>query len=252
MRKPAWFFATLLLTAASAQAQQAPSIEDGPLNIAPQTAQPAPRPLPDGSYPDAPGVTPPKILQAATAVYPAEELARARRACMIALTIDANGAPANISVFRSAGESFDAAAVKAVASSKFQPGSLNGRPVPVAIHIRVLFDADQDPAIPVIVRQAQRNPGDTQAGQTPPAVLHSADPEYSDEARRAKIKGVVIVSLLVDADGLPTDIRVVRSLGHGLDEKAIECVSKYRFRPAQKDGRPVPTRINIEVNFQLF
>jgi len=172
--------------------------------------------------------------------------------CVIALTIGADGTPANVVVIRSAGETFDAAAIKAVTDSKFQPGSLNGRPVAVRTHIRVPFDASHNPANPAIFRFPPRNPADSQAGQIPPAVLHTVDPQYSDEARRAKIQGAVLVSALVGVDGLPTDVHVTRSLGHGLDEKAIECVSQYRFRPAQRDGKPVATHVNVEVNFQLF
>jgi TonB family protein len=77
-------------------------------------------------------------------------------------------------------------------------------------------------------------------------------PKFSDEAQRAKYSGICILSLVVDKDGSPRDIRVVRRLGMGLDEKAIEAVNQYRFKPAMKDGEPVPVRITVEVNFRLF
>ncbi|HEY0785667.1 MAG TPA: energy transducer TonB [Acidobacteriaceae bacterium] len=89
-------------------------------------------------------------------------------------------------------------------------------------------------------------------GVSKPTILYSVDPEFSDEARRAKYQGVVVISLIVDAQGNPQHIHVVRQLGMGLDEKAVEAVKQYKFKPALKDGKPVAVEINIEVNFQLF
>jgi protein TonB len=86
-----------------------------------------------------------------------------------------------------------------------------------------------------------------------PSPLYQPEAEFSDEARRAKYQGVCLVSLIVDAQGNPQDPHVVRSLGMGLDEKAIEAVRKYKFRPAMKDGKtPVPVKIYVEVNFRLY
>ncbi len=89
-------------------------------------------------------------------------------------------------------------------------------------------------------------------GVSSPKVIYAVDPEFSDEARRQKYQGVCVLSLIVDAQGMPQHIRVVRNLGMGLDEKAVDAVKQYKFKPAMKDGHPVPVEINIEVNFQLF
>ena len=89
-------------------------------------------------------------------------------------------------------------------------------------------------------------------GVSIPKVVFAVDPEFSDEARRAKYQGVVVLSVIVDAQGNPQHVHVIRQLGMGLDEKAIEAVKQYRFKPGMKDGKPVPVEINIEVNFQLF
>jgi len=62
----------------------------------------------------------------------------------------------------------------------------------------------------------------------------------------------VLLELVVDANGVPQDIKIVRSLGLGLDQKAIEAVQKWRFKPGLKDGKPVPVSANIEVNFRLL
>ena len=89
-------------------------------------------------------------------------------------------------------------------------------------------------------------------GVTAPVVLHKVEPEYSEEARKAKYQGTVLLYIEVDASGRATNIRVQRSLGLGLDEKAIEAVKQWKFKPGYKDGRPVTVAATIEVNFRLL
>jgi periplasmic protein TonB len=89
-------------------------------------------------------------------------------------------------------------------------------------------------------------------GVSAPSVTFKVEPEYSEDARKAKFQGVVVIALVVDDKGNPRDIRVVRPLGMGLDQKAIEAVEKWRFRPGQKDGKPVATQATIEVSFRLL
>lgn len=90
-------------------------------------------------------------------------------------------------------------------------------------------------------------------GVSAPVAIFTPEAEFSDEARRAKYQGVCLISLIVDAQGNPQNPRVIRALGMGLDEKALEAVRKYKFKPAMKDGRtPVPVMITIEVNFRLY
>ncbi len=86
-----------------------------------------------------------------------------------------------------------------------------------------------------------------------PVLIHRVTADYSDEARRAKYQGVCLVRLIVDKNGEPQNVHVVRALGMGLDEKAIEAVKQYRFKPAMNDGKtPVPAMITIEVDFRLY
>jgi periplasmic protein TonB len=89
-------------------------------------------------------------------------------------------------------------------------------------------------------------------GVSAPQLVFAPDPEFSDEARRAKYQGVCVVSLIVDAQGNPQRVQVVRHLGMGLDEKAVEAVKQYRFKPATLQGKPVPVEVNIEVNFRIY
>jgi TonB family protein len=86
-----------------------------------------------------------------------------------------------------------------------------------------------------------------------PIPLFQPEAEFSDEARRAKYQGVCLVGLIVDAQGNPQNVHIVRALGMGLDEKAMEAVRKYKFKPAMRDGKtPVAVYVNVEVNFRLY
>jgi len=87
---------------------------------------------------------------------------------------------------------------------------------------------------------------------TPPVPLVKIDPEYSEDARRARIQGVVVLSIEVDTNGDVRHIRVERSLGLGLDEKAIEAVKRWKFRPGTIDGKPAVVSAVVEVNFRLL
>ena len=88
-------------------------------------------------------------------------------------------------------------------------------------------------------------------GVSAPSVVLKLEPEYSEEAREAKLQGEVLLSVVIDEKGDPHVVRVVRSLGMGLDEKATEAVLKWRFRPGLKDGRAVSVKAYVQVNFRL-
>jgi protein TonB len=89
-------------------------------------------------------------------------------------------------------------------------------------------------------------------GVTPPRVVYQTDPEFSEEARKAKYQGTCVLGLVVDANGRPTAIRVLSALGMGLDEKAIESVKNWKFEPGKKDGHDVAVEIAVEVDFHLY
>jgi periplasmic protein TonB len=89
-------------------------------------------------------------------------------------------------------------------------------------------------------------------GVSQPIPIYTPDPEFSEEARKAKFMGVVTVELIVDAQGRPQNVSLLRGVGMGLDEKAIEAVKQYKFKPAMENGKPVPVKMDVEVNFQIF
>jgi TonB family protein len=252
----------LALAASSALAQQElpPSTDDGPMHI----QQAPPLPDKDGVYAVVPGIVSPIVLDRAAATYPADASpAEINGFSQLSFVVDVNGTASSIEVQQSHGPSFDVAAIEAVKQTKFQPGNLDGKPVPVRIYARVRFFDDQRPAYPRIINRLGPTGGFAQRPigavyfqpapyDKPPVAIYIPAAEYSEKARKAKFQGIVILSVLVTEDGLPTDVRVTKPVGMGLDEKAVECVTKYRFKPATKDGAPVAARIAIEVNFQLY
>jgi TonB family protein len=106
----------------------------------------------------------------------------------------------------------------------------------------------------------EHHPGD---GVVPPKVLYAPDPEFSDKARSKKLGGTCVLSILVDVEGKPHDVQIVKSAAEGvkpkqrsaalsLDENAVKAVNQYRFQPATMQGKPVPYRVKIEVNFRAY
>jgi periplasmic protein TonB len=89
-------------------------------------------------------------------------------------------------------------------------------------------------------------------GVSAPQLVYRVEPEYTEEARKAKYQGTVVLYAVVDTDGVVRQVRVVRSLGLGLDEKALQAVKQWKFKPGMKDGRPVPVAASIEVTFRLL
>jgi TonB family protein len=264
--------AGMLSRAAHAQQEGSPATQDGPGEVTPNPTGPVQ--LPDGSYRPGHGVTFPKLLEPGAGHYSQEALEAGYMVTgLVACTVDATGAANRVS----AGLEFDNGlreeAANAVRSSRFQPGQLGGEPVPVRYRVAVSFRiadgkpevAVYDPAADELATLTNAHRAQVEArGQRgmrsgsglnrpdPPRLLHSVEAEFSDEARKAKYQGVVTVSALVTADGRTTDIQILDGLKHGLNEKAVEAVSQYRFAPATQDGNPVPYRLNVQVSFRLY
>jgi len=250
-----WTLMLLALTASAAQAQQElPPAGDGPMNIAPQP----PKPDQNGVYQVGPGIAPPQLRLAAAATWPADAQPLDRpMVCVLSTVIDVSGAPTDIQLARGCKQSeFLAPSIDALKRSQFQPGRLSGKPVPVLVHVNFAYRSPDAPAMPriaLLYREGFSGGAPRQREyDKAPVALKTAVAEFSDEARRDKISGTVIVSVLVNEEGVPIDPRVEKGLGHGLDEKAMESALEYRFTPAIKNGAPVAARIAIEVNFRLY
>ena len=89
-------------------------------------------------------------------------------------------------------------------------------------------------------------------GVSAPVLLYQVDPEFSEEARRSKTAGNVLVNLWVDENGNPSHVHVIRGSGMGLDERAVAAVKLYKFKPAMENGKPVTVEMNVEVTFHIF
>jgi TonB family protein len=109
----------------------------------------------------------------------------------------------------------------------------------------VIFEGAPAPTIP----GGAYRPGN---GVSTPRLITKVSPTYTEEARRNKIQGTVTLNIIVTEEGIATNIRVVKSLDPGLDQKAIEAVGGWRFAPGLKDGKPVRVIANVEVNFRLL
>lgn len=89
-------------------------------------------------------------------------------------------------------------------------------------------------------------------GVSAPELVHSVQPGFTNAARAARLQGTVTIELIVDQNGDPQNIQIVKRLGMGLDQKAVQAVEQYRFRPAMYQGHPVPVRLQVQVNFHLY
>jgi TonB family protein len=139
---------------------------------------------------------------------------------------------------------------------KYIPFLRDGQPSVALVQAIVAYENDHavmstesDHATQNVIKVcSDKNP---QPCATPPHPVKSPPPEYSAEAREAKIEGAVVLGTVVGVDGNARDIRVVQSLGHGLDEKAIEAVKKWKFEPGTNAGVPVAVLMNVEMDFHL-
>ncbi|UWZ82628.1 energy transducer TonB [Occallatibacter riparius] len=202
----------------------------------------------------------------------------------LATIIDVSGAPRNIMFVHPLGNDLDSLALSTLAAAPFQPGESNGSPVPVAESVSIKLDA-----CPVQVQsgspgatflrvrsqpQLHLSPTEIYPGEviytnatldlnggifrpgpdvTPPVMLPAAPIVEIGSGNTAKYSGEVMVTLIVDAFGMPMNVRVARPLGKGLDQKAIDAVRNARFKPAIFKGKqPVPVMITIAVQCRIY
>jgi TonB family protein len=197
------------------------------------------------------GVTAPKLLRKIEPEF-SEEARAAHHSGTVTLYVQINpeGKAVNMRVLHSLGMGLDEKALEAVRKWTFQPGMKDGRPVTVEAQIEVNFRFLDDP-----VKIAEGVPGGPVYrivnGVSAPVLMTKVEPEYSEEARAAKYQGTVLLKVQIDPEGKVAKINVARALGMGLDEKAMEAVRQWKFKPAMKDGQPVTVESEIEVSFRM-
>jgi len=157
----------------------------------------------------------------------------------LSFDVDEKGEPTNIQVAKSSDPKWESEVIALAGKWRFEPAMKEGRTVPV--------HATLDFARGARAQRAYRIGG----GVTAPRVIYKVEPQYTEQARDARLQGTVILFVVVTSDGRPTELKVLRPLGLGLDEAALECVRRWKFNPGLKEGVPVPVQATIEVNFRL-
>lgn len=177
----------------------------------------------------------PAVIESNTPKEPVEGVVQ------VSLVVNTEGVPEEVKVARPLHPALDAAAVKAVEQYRFKPGMKDGKPVPVQIVLGIAFNVTQDN------RKAHGPGGD----MTTPEVVTEVKPEYPQELKDKRVQGDVGLSCLVGVDGVPTEIAVTKSLHPTLDEAAKKALTQWRFKPGRKGDKPVPIRVDLEINFSL-
>jgi TonB family protein len=193
---------------------------------------------------------------------------------LVSLDIAEDGSPQQVSVINFSDADAKELSMEAVRADRFTPAEQDGKPVTAHREIMVemyvcsekvkLTDGKKEEQVRLEAQPRQTLyllpaehhgiPGAYRVGGgvSPPVAISAPNASYTPEARQNRVQGEVIITIIVDANGMPQNPRVVRPLPAGLNEAAIEAVRKYRFRPAKKDGKtPVPVMVTIVVNFRL-
>jgi len=165
----------------------------------------------------------------------------------VSLTIGRDGKPSDLRVGAGIDNRIAQAAIAALGSWRFRPGKAGGE---AAAYSGTFVLKCSVPGIPDV--PADAGAFKVGGGVSQPLIVFKVDPEYSEEARKAKYSGSVTLSVVVDTEGRTQDIRVIKALGMGLDDEAIVAVRQWLFKPGMKVGKPVNVRATIEVNFRLL
>lgn len=199
--------------------------------------------------------------------------------------VDGRGVPQNITFIKPLGTELDWFALKIVHADRFKPATQDGRPVVAeqtdkmklrscvnkaqdasgrkmySIRLRSWpeqsFAATADPPLDTAFALETDGKDDIThlervgGSVTRPVPLLSPQTKYTDEAKRNHITGICLLTLVVDRHGMPQQVKVIRPIGYGLDQTAMEAVNRYRFIPAMRNGVPQPVQITIEVNFNV-
>jgi TonB family protein len=168
----------------------------------------------------------------------------AQGSVLVTTILGPDGVPAGTDVLMPLVRPFDLAAVRTTNRLRFDPATFNGAPVPVRLFIEFSFHGSHGVAQPSIIQRA--NPIE------PPIALTSLWAAYPRRARKRRLRGTVVISFVITKEGLPADLHLTRSVAHDLDESALRAVRRLRFKPATRDGRPVPAHVTIDVCFLLY
>lgn len=183
----------------------------------------------------------------------------------LSLLVDAEGHARNIMFIQPVGNDIDRFALKIADADRFSPGKFNEKPVTVASRLNIKIQSclveRMDPSGNVShTLRLRSNPVQELVPEkdfqdqtvSAPVLLFRTEAEYTREAQEAMINGKCLISFVVDTQGMPRNLYVVKSLDPGLDRNALAAVSTYRFKPAIRDGKPYPKRLTVEANFSTY
>jgi TonB family protein len=209
---------------------------------------------------------------------------------VLSVLVDESGQPHNIMFLRPLGNDLDKLALKLVTADRFKPGTHDGALVVVGLSVDVVFQAcidvitddsgkkaswlrlrsqpvqkleslPQPPKEAVLTSDTNFLNGTGHStsptahvggSTTAPVPLYTPEAHYTPEAKEAHITGTCLVSLVIDQQGMPQNIQIIRSLDPGLDQNAIDAAARFRFKPSMRNDEPVPVMVNIEINFNLY
>lgn len=241
-------------------------------------------------YAAGPGVTAPELLPYNFPITGIEKCKKKIDGeVTLSVIVDATGRPRNLLFLHPLGTDLDRFALQIAAADRFNPGTSDGAPVAVGQSLEISLQAcaeetgestgkklyslrmrsllaqklgslPQTPEIAVLTTDDSwkipktATPPIYRVGGSvsAPVPLTSPEARYTPEAKKAKINGKCLVSLIVDRHGLPQNIQIAKSLDPGLDQNAMDAIARYRFKPAMRNGEPVPVMVNVEVNFRLY
>jgi len=230
-----------------------------------------PKPISATALPDAaanPQIVPPILITQDAVEYSYEALKKKiSGTCLVSFTVDTDGTPRNIHVVKSIDPTLDANAVQAIGGWRFKPAMkkgeepasfhLNDKPVPFDLTAEVnfrLLDARKTGAV-IAIPETPGDPGTLlwtgRSRVIAPKPIHQVAPKYPRSERRHRISGDCTLQMIIDSEGVPQNVHVVKSLEAGLDQSAIDAVRQWRYNPASVDGVPVPVESRVIVKFQL-
>jgi len=191
-------------------------------------------------------ITPPEVLYYTDPFY--TRTAREKKiegTVTIEGAFDVKGCMKVVRIVAPIGFGLDENALDALRSWRFSPATRNGEPVAAIAQIDIDFSLA--PALPIEYDDIQTV---RSAGVTAPTVIKRVEPRYTDEARQARVVGMVILQAVIQTNGTAAILKVVKPLPLGLTESALEAIQQWRFRPAVRNGKELPVSTNIEVVFK--